>query len=185
MKKILTLSLLALLLTSCSGKWNQADPEMPEELRTLHEEALEAELATLEEDPANSDALFGAAFRYQQLGDWKKAVKYYEKVLELSPADWASLNNLAYMYETMEDYDQAAFYIKKLYESDPDNTEVISDTVRILLLAGDSVSAQLALENFARVVLDSENPDTDMQIFIGELYETIYQWNQENEQVAN
>lgn len=158
---------------------------MTDELRSSHEEILEESLATLEEDPENRKALFEVAFRYQQLGDWKKAVEYYEKVLEVNPTDWATLNNLAYMYETMEDYEQAATYIKKLYESDPGSMEVIKDTVRILLLDEDSMSAVSALENFARLKLDSENPDPDMQIFVSDLYEQIYQWNLQNEQSSD
>lgn len=185
MKKLIPLCLLALILTACSSKWDQSNPEMTDELRSSHEEILEESLATLEGDPENRTVLFEVAFRYQQLGDWKKAVEYYEKVLEVNATDWATLNNLAYMYETMEDYEQSAIYIKRLYESDPGNTEVIKDTVRILLLNEDSLNAVSALENFARLKLDAENPDPDMQIFISDLYEEIYQWNLQNEQTTN
>lgn len=158
---------------------------MSEETRVHNQQIIEEQLVILEEDPANRDSLFEVAFRYQQLGEWKDAIKYYKKVIEVSPTDWAALNNMAYMYETMGDFDLAASYIKSLYESDPGNIEVMKDTVRILLLAGDSKDAQLALENFARLKMDPENPDADMAALIGGLYEQIYQWNQENGQPAN
>lgn len=182
MKKLLSFLSLTLLLTACnSEKWNQADPDMPQELIESHQEILDEQLVLLEEDPKNSDALFEVAYRYQQLGDWKQAVKYYEQVLEISGEDWATLNNLAYMYETMEDYETAAEYIKRLYSKDPTNVEVIKDTVRILLEAGYPENAQEALDNFASQVIDEANPSADFQALVDELQADINEWKEENE----
>lgn len=180
MKKFLSTLLLALVLTACNNQWNQADPNMPADLITYNQTILDEQMAILEEDPENLDALFEVAFRYQQLGDWKKAVSYYEQVLEQAENDWATLNNLAYMYETMGDYETAAGYIKKLYEADSANIEVIKDTVRILLKAGDAESAQQALENFATVTAGGENPNPDIAALVSELYSDIYNWKKEN-----
>lgn len=168
------LLVLSLLFTACSSKWNQADPNMPEELRTQHESILEEQLLILEEDPQNEDALFEVAFRYHQLGYWKKAVHYYEEVLNVNPENWAALNNLASIYEKVEDYDQAAEYIKTLYQLDQTSIEVIKDTVRILLKAGDPVNAEHALQNFEKLVLNPATPDPKLQELIATLYEDIY-----------
>ncbi|MFA5840592.1 MAG: tetratricopeptide repeat protein [Candidatus Margulisiibacteriota bacterium] len=172
-KKIIATCFSLLLLTACSSKWDQSDPDMPEELRASSEEALDESLALVQENPENVDGLFGAAFYYQQLGEWKEAVRYYEKVLVLSPTNWATLNNLAYMYETMEDYQKAAEYIKTLYQSDPTGIEAIRDTVRILVKAGDPDNALKALENFSTNVIDPTNPDKDLQDLVSSLYEEI------------
>lgn len=181
MKKTLLILSLSLLLSACgNNEWDRADPEMPEDLRELNETILNEQLGFLEEDPENLDALFEVAFRYQQLGDWRKAVEYYEKVLELAETDWASLNNLAYIYEEVGDYETAAEYIKTLYMADPGSIEVIKDTVRILLEAGDAFSAEEALQNFEKLSIDPASPNPDMQALIDKLYNDIRTWKEEN-----
>jgi len=174
MKKLLIICSLSLvLLSSCSNKWDQRDPDMPKEIVARNEEMLEKAMNLLDENPKDVDGLFGAGFCYQQLGDWKEAVKYYEKVLVIEPTNWATLNNLAYMYETMGDYSKSAEYIKLLYQSDPTGIETIKDTVRILIKAGDSENALKALENFSTVTIDPKSPDEDLQNLISSLYEDI------------
>ncbi len=176
-----SLLLISLILTACTSKWDHSDPEMPAELRELNETILNEQLGFLDEDPENLDALFEVAFRYQQLGDWGKAVKYYEKVLELVDTDFATLNNLAYIYEEMEDYETSAEYIKLLYEANQSNIEVIKDAVRILLKSGDTLNARHALDNFAAKMLSGETPDPLTQALVDELSEDISTWESENE----
>lgn len=183
MKLKSSIILLTLLLVSCAGgEWDQSDPNMPDELRASHQEQLESALETLSGDSQNVKALFEAAFQYHQLGDYKKAVKYYEKVLEVNSTDWATLNNLAAIYEEMEDYENAAKYIMQLYPLDETNIEVINDTVRILLEAGDDLNAQNALENFSKKMIDPSQPDADIQKLVSDLYQDIMSWREENGQ---
>lgn len=177
--------MLFLLLTACNSKWDQSDSNVDEAWADHQQELLDENLLILEEDPENFDALFEVAFRYQQLGDWKNAVSYYEKVLEQNENDWATLNNLAYMYEKMEDYDTAAEYIKRLYMVDQGNTEVIKDSVRILLKAGDVVNAEEAVANFEELAIDAENPNSDMDVLIDQLYDDIEEWRVENGEPTN
>ncbi|MEK9159891.1 MAG: hypothetical protein AAB383_04140 [Patescibacteria group bacterium] len=176
MKKLISILALTLLLTACNNKWDQSDPSADEAWSQEQQEILGKNLLILEEDSENSTALFEVAFRYQQLGDWKQSVSYYEKVLEQNENDWATLNNLASMYETMEDYDKAAEYIRKLYLVDQSSIEVIKDTVRILLKAGDTVNTEEAVANFEKLVIDPANPNADMQEFIAELRADIEEW---------
>lgn len=174
--------MMFLLLTACNSKWDQSDPNVDEAWADHQQELLDENLLILEEDSENFDALFEVAFRYQQLGDWKKAISYYEKVLKQNENDWATLNNLAYMYETVEDYDTAADYIRRLYIVDPGSIEVIKDTVRILLKAGDVVNAEEATANFEELATDPDNPNPDMDALIDQLYADIAEWRAENEQ---
>lgn len=188
MKKNLSFTIFFLsisLLTACSSKWDHTDPEMPQDLIEYNQSILEEEFAILEENPEDLNALFEVAFRYQQLGDWKKAVKYYEEVLALTENDNVTLNNLAYIYEEMEDYEMAASYIKRLFEANPTDTEVIKDTVRILLKVGDALNAEHALEYFEELNLNPESPDPEIQKLIDELYDKIYTWAEENSQDVN
>jgi tetratricopeptide (TPR) repeat protein len=183
MKKIISITaILTLLLSGCmfGGKWNQPDPNMPQELKQKAENAISENLETLKETPEELGALLEVAINYEQLGNYKKAVGYYEKLIELSPFHFVALNNIAPVYEIVEEYDLAAKYIKTLYEQNPTNTEVIRDTVRILLEADELDDAQAALGNYAK--LFREAGDTSEQPTISELYELIHQYQEQNKE---
>lgn len=182
MQKILSILVLTLLLTACNGKWDHSDPDMPADLVTYNQTILDEQRAILEEDPENVDALFEVAYRYQELGAWKEAVNYYEKVLEQSENDYATLNNLAYIYETMEGYETAADYIKRLYAANQSDTGVIKDTVRILLKNEDALNAEHAVDNFVKLSIDPLSPNPDMQALVDDLYTDIYDWAAEHGQ---
>jgi tetratricopeptide (TPR) repeat protein len=139
---------------------------MPEGLRTKHETELQTALDTLAATPDDAGAMFDAAFRYQMLGDYKNAVKYYDQILAKSENDTVVLNNIADIYEEMGDYNHAAQYIRRLYVLDPTGIETIKDTVRILLEAGDAANAQEALDNFSSLV---DQTDAGMKQLVSEL----------------
>lgn len=147
-KFIVSLSLSFVLLASCGSSGNYLDPAMPEELITYNNELLEENLMILDEDPENITALFEVAYRYEQLGEYKSAIKSYKKVLDLDAVHEPALNNLSGIYEEMGEYDDASVYMMSLYQVKPLSFEVITDTVRVLLLADDADHAQEALDNF-------------------------------------
>ncbi|MFA4917464.1 MAG: tetratricopeptide repeat protein [Syntrophales bacterium] len=183
MKKIISITaILALLLSGCmlSGKWNQPDPNMPQELKQKAENAISENLEILEENPEELGALLEVAVNYEQIGNYKEAVNYYEKLIELSPFHYVALNNIAAVYEIVEEYDLAAKYIKTLYEQNQTNTEVTRDTVRILLEADEPDDAQAALENYAK--LFKEAGDASEQATISELYESIHAYREQNKE---
>lgn len=175
MKKIISLFILStLVFTACTGsKWDRPKPEITPEQRAYEEKIITEQQAILEKDPTNIKAMFEVAFEYQFLGDYKKAVEYYEKVLENDKNHIVALNNLADIYEQLQEYELAADYIKKLYPLMPDSTEAIRDTVRILLLAGDDFHAQEALDNFAKVKRKSDKPDPETTKLISSLKQQI------------
>lgn len=174
MKKII--QILVILILSFSGcmfgsRWNQPDPNMPQELKQKAENAISENLDILKETPEELGALLEVAVNYEQIGNYKEAVNYYEKLIELSPFHYVALNNIAAVYETVEEYDLAAKYIKTLYEQNPSNPEVMRDTVRILLEADEPDDAQVALENYAKLYREAGN--TSEQSTISELYKSI------------
>ena len=179
MEKAISISIISILLVSgCmfGGKWNQPDPNMPQELKEKKENTIVENLKILEENPEELTSLLEVAINHEQLGNYKEAIKYYEKILELSPSHYPALNNMAVIYETVEEYDLAAKYIKKLYEQNPSTPEVIKDTVRILLEADDPDNAEAALLNYSK--LYKEGGNTSQQKTISDLYESIYQYRQ-------
>lgn len=182
MNKKLTIILIATLFmfAACNSKWQKPLPaDTPKEYIEKQEQLIEKNIEALDKDPKDTEAAFEVAFAYQQLNEFKKAIKYYEKVLEGAPVHFPALNNLADIYEQVEEYELAAKYIKKLYESNETDNEVIQDTVRILLKNNEPVQAQQALENFARKTKDTVTPEQTQMI--SQLYESIQIYKQEHE----
>lgn len=182
MNKKLTIILISTLFifVACSSKWNKPLPSnTPKEYIEKQENLIEKNLEALDKDPKDTEAAFEVAFAYQQLNEFKKAIKYYEKVLEEVPAHFPALNNLADIYEQVEEYELAAKYIKKLYETNETDNEVIQDTVRILLKNNEPALAQSALENFARKTKDTVTPEQTQMI--SQLYESIQTYKKEHE----
>jgi tetratricopeptide (TPR) repeat protein len=157
MKRVLYLTLLSLMVLTACGTSNYANPDMPEELKTFHEEQLSEHLDILKDDSENVNSIFEVAYRYDQLGDYDAAIKYYEKVLDIDAVHRPAINNLANIYETMEDYEMAIEYIKELYVLEPLSIEVTKDTVRLLLLADDPENAYLVVTNFRELTLENED----------------------------
>jgi tetratricopeptide (TPR) repeat protein len=177
--KLVTLVIFSLLIIGCgSDKWNKPDPNMPQEIKEKAENVIYENLEILEETPDELTALLEVAVNYEKIGDYENAIKYYKKLIELSPFHYPALNNIAFIYETVGEYELASKYIKTLYEQNPSSTEVIKDTVRILIKAGQDDNAQAALENYARLCreagISTENTP------LSELYELIYDYREAN-----
>lgn len=181
MKKIISIALLvvfSLSMTGCtSEQWTGDISGMSEELLQKNKELLDEHLIIVEEDPENTESLFEVGFRYQQLGEYKNAEKYYKKVLAIAPFHYTALNNIANIYEEVGEYQLAADNIKTLYEKNPDNTQVLSDTIRILLKNDEPENAQDALENFASLNTDDSE---GMTLYIGNLFQSIFDYKQKN-----
>lgn len=167
---IASLSIVALLLTGCT-KWTIDISDYPEEFISQQQAQLNESLTSLEDNPEDTKLLLQAAFSYQQLGQYKNAVKYYNQILSIEPNHFQSLNNLADIYEQVKDYSNSAIYIKRLYEANQGGGEVISDTVRILLQAGQVEDAKRALGNYVDVTNAADDPGS--VAFITKLYKAI------------
>lgn len=171
MKKLLSLFLFTALLTACNSKWNEDVSSIPEEILAQDRQYLEEAMQEWEEDPENIEALFEVAYRYDLLGELKKAEKYYLKVLELNPNHTVALNNLMNVYEDVEEYQKAAERASQLFNINPRSMEILGDVVRIFLKADEPDDAQLALEYFST---ENKNDMTEEKIlFVSDLYEKV------------
>jgi len=174
MKKLLAITLLLTIgLAACSGQWNHFDPNMPDGLVQQHKDLIKENLELFKEDSQNIEAIIALGVSYHALGDYKNAVTYYKKALDYDSAHIVALNNLADIYETMEDYETSAMYIMRLYEVQQDSYETINDTVRILLKFGDSLNAQQAVDNYAKLTENEEH--------IQSLNDQIHAWTENNQ----
>lgn len=182
MKRLLVaLLLISTVFTACnSGKWNNPDPNMPEEIRLRFEEQLAEYYLELDEDPTDAHAMLGVANKSKLLGDYRTAAKYYEMIIDENPLDIVALNNYIVLLEELEEYKDAASYVKTLYEISYSDLGVVEDTVRILLLVDESENAQLALENYVITMTSNGELSEDASLRVSELYESIYQYNLNN-----
>lgn len=176
-KTTVTFILSMLILSGCQqNKWDIRDPNLPASFYQTQEQLLNTAQENLKKTPNDSKAQFEVAYRLQTMGKLSDAISEYETVLKVSPTDFATLNNMAAIYEEMKDYSNAAKYVKKLYELNPDSSEVISDTVRILLENGEPEPAVKALENFIKVLKGTDGKNKAVQndvALISELYQSI------------
>ncbi len=173
-KKILISTLLlssVLFFVGCS-KYQVAkpnlNPEWVEEYKTTIQEgktALEEEGITEEEKIQTFQDM---AVAYNRLGNYAKAIDYYEKVLALHPTDYLSLNNMVAIYEEVEEYEKAIPYARTLYTDNSENQEVVRDAIRVHLQIKDTTNAQLILNDYA-----SKYQSDETSPFINEQYEYI------------
>ncbi len=178
---LLLISILVLTLTACNSndKWTVEHPDMPDSLRENYLSSIETNLKALNEDETDFAAAFEVGFAYHQLGDYKKAVNYYDRVLEINPKHVVTLNNLATIYEDVEEYDKSADYIYLLYLEQPKSSETIKDLIRIFLKADKPDDALRALEAFS--VNLGEDKSEEIQTMISELFVSIKSYKENHE----
>ncbi len=165
-KKNLIITILLLTsvlgLSACQKSYkpdrSYMSPEQIEKEQNLLDE-FKGKLDTAENNADKITYSFEIAFRYQTLGDYDNAIKYYEEVLELDGQDKRSLNNLAVMYEEMDDIPKALEYEQKLYNIDPINTEAVEDTIRLLVKNKQFSDAEGVVMQFANSSKGEENAE--------------------------
>ncbi len=185
MRTLISFALLSTLILSACGATNLDDAYVEPQNSTpewtaMQEDILERNLAILEEEPTTMSAIQEVAFRYQSLGEFNKAVVYYEQLLELNVAHFVALNNLANIYEMAEEYETAAEYLRSLYQVDQDNHNVLKDVVRVHLKIDDVENAQLAVDNYAKLTMDAANPDPEEEARIQSLNDQINEYTESN-----
>ncbi len=170
-KTLLAVLALSLLLVSCSGKWEKDMTNISQEAITQHQTLLEEHLAILKEDPENIESTFEVAYRYEHLGELKKAEKYYLKTIELDPNHVVAYNNLMNLYEEVGEYDKAGETGVKLLTLQPGSIETIQDVVRIFWEADKPDEALNLLEQFS--VANKNDMTEDKTQVVSDLYEDI------------
>ncbi len=134
-KKITILTLLLFITASFGcGKYN-VETNLTEEQIADYEARIQENLEVLREGSLNLEDELTATqtigVLYENLGEYKKAIKYYEASLELDSTDYLALNNLASLYSRVGEQEKAKEYIAVLYLNNQSSRDVISDAVRI------------------------------------------------------
>lgn len=87
--------------------------------------------------------LANLGYKYLQLGEYDKALEYYEKALEINPENPYAILNSGYIYQMREEKEKAKEFYKRLIELDPQERAYISTNP---LLSGKKLT-DIAKEN--------------------------------------
>lgn len=162
MKKLLTITLIAVALTACSSKYKPDTSGFTEDYKSKEQAFLNDFKAKYEAAESKDDKekyAFETGFRSMNLGDYDNAIKYYEIALGYNPIHFQALNNLAVIYEEMGDIEKALKYEKELYNKNATNIEVVRDTIRLLAKNNQFKDAQGVLETFIATDTGKTEPD--------------------------
>ena len=171
---ILILAISSTLLLGCSNKYKVDKPGLTEEQKTTYEQEIDGNLEILNKDDITETERRGAwtaiAIRYHFLGEYDKAIEYYEQILKFHPTSFIALNNITDLYEEIEEYKLAAAYVAKLYAAHGAASNVVEDTIRILVKNGGFEEAFLVIEEYAR---NNQEGGEGERLFISDQFEYI------------
>lgn len=146
----------AIVLPAC-GKTVEKNltEEQKGEYELTIQEAKEALKASQDlTDQERAEELQKVAVSYERMGQYSKAINYYEEILKLIPSHYVALNNMVAMYEELGDFEKAEEYVVPFYGQYKDNKglnlKVVKDTIRILVKMHKFDEAQLVLEEYTR-----------------------------------
>jgi predicted AlkP superfamily phosphohydrolase/phosphomutase/Flp pilus assembly protein TadD len=102
--------------------------------------------------PDNPDALHNLGQRYQQQGEYRKAIENYKKAIALRPTFYNAYNNLATCYGELKMYPEAIDALEKCIKLKPDDYFAMSNLAVIMMNTGKPEDAL----RFAKQAVDTE-----------------------------
>jgi predicted AlkP superfamily phosphohydrolase/phosphomutase/Flp pilus assembly protein TadD len=102
--------------------------------------------------PDNPDALHNLGQRYQQKGEYQKAIESYKKAIAMRPTFYNAYNNLATCYGELKMYPQAVDALEKCIKLKPDDYYAMSNLAVIMMNTGKPGEAL----RFAKQAVDTE-----------------------------
>jgi tetratricopeptide (TPR) repeat protein len=88
--------------------------------KNLHNESLKEFNKALELDPNYGSAINGLAYLYVDMGNFEKAIEYYERYASVSPGDANPIDSMGDLYFQMGRLDEAMEKYKEVLEVKPD-----------------------------------------------------------------
>jgi Flp pilus assembly protein TadD len=103
-------------------------------------------------NPDNPDALHNLGQRYQQKGEYQKAIENYKKAIAMRPTFYNAYNNLATCYGELKMYPEAIDALEKCIKLKPDDYYAMSNLAVIMMNTGKPEDAL----RFAKQAVDTE-----------------------------
>jgi Flp pilus assembly protein TadD len=102
--------------------------------------------------PDNPDALHNLGQRYQQKGEYQKAIENYKKAIAMRPTFYNAYNNLATCYGELKMYPEAVDALEKCIKLKPDDYYAMSNLAVTMMNMGKTDDAL----RFAKQAVDTE-----------------------------
>jgi Flp pilus assembly protein TadD len=102
--------------------------------------------------PDNPDALHNLGQRYQQRGEYQKAIENYKKAIAMRPTFYNAYNNLATCYGELKMYPEAIDALERCIKLKPDDYYAMSNLAVIMMNTGKPAEAL----RFAKQAVDTE-----------------------------
>jgi predicted AlkP superfamily phosphohydrolase/phosphomutase/cytochrome c-type biogenesis protein CcmH/NrfG len=83
--------------------------------------------------PDNADALNNLGQRWEQRGEYAKAIEQYQQAIALRPNFYSAYNNLAVCYGRLKQYPQAEAALKKCVALKPDDVHALNNLAVMML----------------------------------------------------
>jgi tetratricopeptide (TPR) repeat protein len=119
--------------------------------------------------PDNADAKNNLGQRYQQRGEYQKAIEAYLEAIEMRPNFYAAYNNLAVCYGNLKMYPQAEEALRKCIALKPDDFYAMNNLAVMYLQTGkldDSI-------RFAQAAVKTEPGYANGHVTLGSAYATM------------
>jgi Flp pilus assembly protein TadD len=100
--------------------------------------------------PDNPDALQNLGQRYQQRGEFQKAIEQYKKAIALRPTFYNAYNNMAVCYGELEMYPEATEAFQRCIAIKPDDYFAMSNLAVIMIKTGRPAEALQFAEQSVR-----------------------------------
>lgn len=172
MKKIIILATLSLtVMAACSTPDYQKELDLSEDVAKVYLDKIDEKLALYnnpEDEDQKIDAAFVLGLNHMYLGEYGKAISYYEEVLDARSSDFATLNNLSFIYKDLAMYDKAIEYQEALYMQRSNYGEVVGDLVDLYFKTGQLDAAQTAIDHYASTQEGQNEPG-----FVADLREQL------------
>ncbi len=142
MSHILTISIVVLLLSSCSSDFQKIEALYNSQ---KYEAALEELNSYLFFHVTDLKAIHMRARSYEELGDFSSAKKDYEKIIALDDEYAQAYAGLGKLYFEEEDYDKSESYLLRAASLEPKDFDILYLLGRVQLINEKYTSAELFL----------------------------------------
>ena len=145
--------------------------------------------------PNSINVLHSIAILYDEMSEWVKSDKIYDKLINSNPKDAQAFNNYAYsLTERNKDLERALGYAKKAVKLEPNNSSYLdtigwtyfklNDLKRAKKYIKQSIDIQsensVVLEHYGDILMKSNDPVKAL-----DYYRKAYEYDSENQQLKN
>jgi Flp pilus assembly protein TadD len=116
--------------------------------------------------PDNADALNNLGQRWEQRGEYAKAIEQYQQAIALRPNFYSAYNNLAVCYGRLKQYPQAEAALKKCIALKPDDFHAMNN-VAVMMLETRRIAEGIP---FAERAVKTEPSFANARVTLGALY---------------